>query len=747
MLFRSDTLTGVEALSFAGSTGKVLLVGGSGYATIQAAIDAASAGDTIFIGAGTYTLTATLNVNKDVTLLGESEDGVIIDANAVSGYGILLTASGATLSDFTLNGPATAGASSYGLKVSPNGTADAISDITLQNLTVAESYKTQIDLNGVHDSTLSNITVDGTGTASGNGLTLTDSSNIIVNDLETIANPWGGVAIYTDGTYYAGGSDGITFTGSFSATESAATNGASPIYIQLTGNAFEVTNLTLPTGYDYAVTNSEFRPEGDEFTFFFDTQESADAFADHLETFGGTSVVSTPDADVIGGDGYLFGAAGNDTLTGDAGDDRLSGGTGDDTLNGGDGTADSAVFSGDRADYTLGLDADGHVTVTDTNTTNGNDGTDTLIDVETLKFADGETRVWTVAEDGSGDFTSIQAAITAASDGDTIIVAPGSYDPFQVRSGYGDPENLSILAPNGATIDGSDDATAPVRLVNLQADGITFSGFTIVGPGDVDDAGIHVGISVGGQHVTVSDNTISNVTTAIQTNTAYPAGNVSILDNDISSVNVGISLQNTGNTVSGNEVSTVEAHSLGVGEVALGVLGGANTITDNSFSVSDTGKAIGLPDAPVVANLTTSLNVVTVGTGANLQEAVNLAGTDGTVNLAAGIYEQVVTLDKAGLTLTSSADAILTVNGTTRIDAVTINADDVTVSGLTIEGPVDESYVDYAWGSVNSRGIVVLNGADEFTITDNTIQNIRTGILIDGRNAEIGRASCRERVC
>jgi len=100
----------------------------------------------------------------------------------------------------------------------------------------------------------------------------------------------------------------------------------------------------------------------------------------------------------------------------------------------------------------------------------------------------------------------------------------------------------------------------------------------------------------------------------------------------------------------------------------------------------------------------------------------------------------VVTLDKAGLTLTSSANAILTVDGSSRINAVTINADDVTVSGLTIEGPVDQSvdqsYVDYTWGSVNSRGIVVLNGADEFTITHNTIQNIRNGILIDGRNAD-----------
>ncbi|WP_316975794.1 right-handed parallel beta-helix repeat-containing protein [Shumkonia mesophila] len=724
----TDTLTGVEALSFAGSTGKVLLVGGSGYTTIQAAIDAASAGDTIFIGAGTYTLTATLNVNKDVTLLGESEDGVIIDANAVSGYGILLTASGATLSDFTLNGPATAGASSYGLKVSPNGTADAISDITLQNLTVAESYKTQIDLNGVHDSTLSNITVDGTGTASGNGLTLTDSSNIIVNDLETIANPWGGVAIYTDGTYYAGGSDGITFTGSFSATESAATNGASPIYIQLTGNVYEVTNLTLPDGYGYAVTNSEFRPEGGEFTFFFDSQTDATAFGDLLEATAGTSLVSGPGIDTLTGDDsadYLFGAAGDDTLIGNAGDDRLSGGTGDDTLNGGDGTADSAVFAGDRADYTLGLDADGHVTVTDTNTTNGNDGTDTLIDVETLKFADGSTTLLIVNSADPSAYATIQDAINAAGEGDTIVVAPGTgpYAPF--ATSFGGPANLTIIAPEGATIDGSS-VPSNGRILDLRADGTVLEGFTIEGPGA--DAGVSVGISISGQNVTVEHNTISDVLTGIQTTTQYAAGNATITGNTVTA-EYGISLQNTGNTVSWNIVTAEDE--------GLGVKAGANSLDHNTFTIDAGGDALGLYAGAVVTTLATSFNTVKVGVGTDLKDAVDLAGTDGTVDLAAGIYEQVVTLDKAGLTLTSSADAVLTVNGTTRIDAVTINADDVTVSGLTIQGPVPDgvSYLTYAWGSEITRGIVVRNGADDFTITDNVIQDVRNGILIDGRNA------------
>ena len=34
---------------------------------------------------------------------------------------------------------------------------------------------------------------------------------------------------------------------------------------------------------------------------------------------------------------------------------------------------------------------------------------------------------WTVDDDGKADFNNIQAAIDAASDGDEIIVAPGTY--------------------------------------------------------------------------------------------------------------------------------------------------------------------------------------------------------------------------------------------------------------------------------------------------------------------------------
>jgi Ca2+-binding RTX toxin-like protein len=83
---------------------------------------------------------------------------------------------------------------------------------------------------------------------------------------------------------------------------------------------------------------------------------------------------------------WLAGVAGSDLLEGRAGDDTLVGGAGDDTLVGGDGE-DRAVFSGDFADYQMTDLGGGSYEVVDLRVASP-DGTDLLIDVENLEFAD-----------------------------------------------------------------------------------------------------------------------------------------------------------------------------------------------------------------------------------------------------------------------------------------------------------------------------------------------------------------------
>ena len=74
----------------------------------------------------------------------------------------------------------------------------------------------------------------------------------------------------------------------------------------------------------------------------------------------------------------LIGGGGNDTLIGGEGNDTLDGGDGVDTVSL-DGTHDEFIFA-----------LDGALTVTDNNTAKGgNEGTDTLINIETVTFTDG----------------------------------------------------------------------------------------------------------------------------------------------------------------------------------------------------------------------------------------------------------------------------------------------------------------------------------------------------------------------
>jgi serralysin len=85
----------------------------------------------------------------------------------------------------------------------------------------------------------------------------------------------------------------------------------------------------------------------------------------------------------------------DNTILGNAGANSLSSQAGNDSIDGGLDT-DTAVFSGDYADYLIVENADGSLTVTDTV---GTDGVDTLVNIELLAFADG---TFTVSETLSG---------------------------------------------------------------------------------------------------------------------------------------------------------------------------------------------------------------------------------------------------------------------------------------------------------------------------------------------------------
>lgn len=98
--------------------------------------------------------------------------------------------------------------------------------------------------------------------------------------------------------------------------------------------------------------------------------------------YGGDGLGGALGVNSIGGGRYITGTSQADTLTGGAANDVLEGGPGNDILDGGAGT-DTAFYSGARSAYA--------VTQTGASTwqVSGLEGTDTLKNIEQLRFSDG----------------------------------------------------------------------------------------------------------------------------------------------------------------------------------------------------------------------------------------------------------------------------------------------------------------------------------------------------------------------
>ncbi len=230
-----------------------------------------------------------------------------------------------------------------------------------------------------------------------------------------------------------------------------------------------------------------------------------------------------------GDDDYVIGRAGNDYFEMTAGDDTIFGGEGDDVAIGGAG-ADKAVYTGpiaasgislvadadpltagdqdvaiggagaDKSVYTSPIATSGISLVADADPLTAGDqagwqvdatgsveGTDGLIDVEIVEHG-GAGRYLLV---GNGGFTTIQEAVNAANDGDTILIAPGTWtgagnvnvtvDKAVTFIGMGASRGDTVIdasgATNGFTVDLSADKDGKtVAFKNLTVDDASNSG-------------------------------------------------------------------------------------------------------------------------------------------------------------------------------------------------------------------------------------------------------------------------------
>lgn len=152
-------------------------------------------------------------------------------------------------------------------------------------------------------------------------------------------------------------------------------------------------------------------------------------------------LIGTDSADTLTGDRTnddIKGAKGNDTLIGGEGGDILHGGAGNDSLMGGENGTDRdgrvlidiARYDGNYADYSIAT-VTGGFTVTDSDTSSGGDGVDTLAGIEGIQFADRfvsleqMTRSKDTDKDGADDQIEI-IGLDLASGGDTIAPASGA---------------------------------------------------------------------------------------------------------------------------------------------------------------------------------------------------------------------------------------------------------------------------------------------------------------------------------
>ncbi|WP_459191696.1 right-handed parallel beta-helix repeat-containing protein [Halosimplex sp. J119] len=86
------------------------------------------------------------------------------------------------------------------------------------------------------------------------------------------------------------------------------------------------------------------------------------------------------------------------------------------------------------------------------------------------------SEVLIVDADGSADYAAVQAAVDAAEPGDTVRVRPGTY-----RESVTVDKNLTLVAPRGATLDGSDQKEDSEGIVIGDTAAPVIDGFDVVG--------------------------------------------------------------------------------------------------------------------------------------------------------------------------------------------------------------------------------------------------------------------------
>lgn len=161
------------------------------FPTVEQGLAVVAPGGTVYVLPGNYTATG-YDIAKPLTLLGADRDTVTINTTAPGGYGIEVTADDVTLKGFTLVGPA-GGAGNYGIKAFRN---DGLGGLRIEDVTVTNYGRSEVDLNTVSGAFLVDVTADGNGT-DGVGIALSGVEDVVLQGVHTLDNDWGGLGLFT----------------------------------------------------------------------------------------------------------------------------------------------------------------------------------------------------------------------------------------------------------------------------------------------------------------------------------------------------------------------------------------------------------------------------------------------------------------------------------------------------------------------------------------------------------------------
>jgi len=425
-----------------------------------------------------------------------------------------------------------------------------------------------------------------------------------------------------------------------------------------------------------------------------------------LEGGAGNDTITGGDlADILdggSGDDLLFGGAGNDTIYGGTGNDTITGGAGNDLIDGGEGT-DTAVYAGNRSAYKVLRTEDGRYTVQHLD---GAEGTDTLVSVEYVQFANGvfaiaglvepEGKTFSYADFTNNSLTGSEgadiinisgkmegAAIYGGGGSDQITVG-GKLENGQIHGGAGD-DSISVGDKmEGAEIRagaGDDVISVAGKLENGQIHGEDGNDLITVG-GRVQGAAIYAGS--GNDTVVAGDNLD---TSTINTGNGDDAVILHGILGGGSRIEAGAG---DDTVVVGGNVTGWSSVDAGAGDNAIVVGGNLNAGTITAGAGNDT---------VIIGGKTDGWSSVTTGDG---DDVIFIGGTMKNTTINAGAGNDRVILADYDVTDVQATGGKVSFNGNTLNGVESLQFKDGSVYDVTATGLKKSSSAALALGDLLS---------------------------------------------